>query len=246
MAIDGLVKSASEFVKDTSEFSKSTVDLDARIKSRVAISEAEKAMTTDRSSNTINLDRRLPHSKSNETTIRPELKTEISNSLSSEQKNDLTQKGVSPGMLDKISYSDGVYKIKTDNNRLAEGIHPDTKVPYKTKIVDVLGVKIEGVFPDFKPVFDTQLPEGLIIAKDKAQFEYCTEQLRNAVNINPELRKQFSERQLAQIEKGITPSGFVWHHNEHRGRMELVDFNTHESSHHTGGKAIWGGGSKER
>ena len=70
--------------------------------------------------------------------------------------------------------------------------------------------------------------------------------LKEAVQENPELRKQFSERQLEQIENGNKPSGFIWHHNENRGVMQLVDANTHLENGHTGGKAIWGGGSKER
>ena len=246
MALEGFAKVASEVVKDTSEHSKSTVDLDVRIKARATLSDAEKSMTTDKSSNTIDLDKRITPKKSKETTKRPETKTDISNNLSEAQKNELTQKGVSPGMLDKISYSDGVYKIKTVNSELANQKHPETKVPYKKKIIDVLGTKIEGVFPEFKSKFDVQLPENLIIAKDRAQFEHCNAKLKDAVNKNPELRKQFNERQLAQIEKGITPSGCVWHHNEKRGKMELVDIKTHEISKHTGGKAIWGGGKEWR
>lgn len=246
MGLEGFSKSASEIVKNTSEHSKSTVDLDIRIKARATFSEAEKSMTTDKASSSINLDKRITPKESKETTKSPESKQETNNNLSDAQRNELTQKGVSPGMLDKITYSDGIYKVKTVNSELANQKHPETQVPYKKRILDILGTKIEGIFPEFQSKFDVQLPENLIIARDKSQFDHCNSKLKEAVNKNPELRKQFTERQLAQIENGNTPSGFVWNHNEKRGKMELVDFKTHEISKHTGGKAIWGGGKAWR
>ena len=42
-----------------------------------------------------------------------------------------------------------------------------------------------------------------------------------------------------------TPSGYVWHHNEETGKMQLVKVEDHDRTQggaaHTGGKALWGG-----
>ena len=54
----------------------------------------------------------------------------------------------------------------------------------------------------------------------------------------------FSESQLRQLEKGQTPTGFVWHHDVVPGVMQLVDADIHGKTGHTGGYAIWGRGAK--
>lgn len=192
----------------------------------------------------INVDNRIPHDYQQKADKPSEVVS--LNFLTNSQKSELIQKGFSEGMLDKTTYEDGVYRINTSNSRYAEGKHPDTNIPYKTKNIEVLGNKFEGVFAVFDSKFDAKLPESKIIAKDKVQFEECNKQLKDEIQQNPELRKQFSKRQIEQIEQGKTPSGYVWNHNEIRGKMELVDFKTHELTPHTGGKAIWGGGSKAR
>ena len=48
------------------------------------------------------------------------------------------------------------------------------------------------------------------------------------------------------INDGRKPRGFTWNHNEITGQMDLVDTMIHDRSKHTGGKAIWGGGSAMR
>ena len=226
-----VLSKVSEVSKEVSkESGNSFKDFDRR--KSVLPDVKEKKNTPESNNEKLNIDKRLPlMEKSN---------------LSDAQKTDLNKKGFSKSMFDKTTYKDGVYKVKTDNCKLADQKHPDTKVPFKTKIVDVLGTKIEGVFAQFDSKFDAMLPENKIIASDKAQFAECNAQLKDAISKNPELKKQFSNRQLAQIEQGVTPSGYVWHHNEVRGKMQLVDAKTHATTGHTGGKAIWGGGSEAR
>ncbi len=192
----------------------------------------------------IEVDNRFPHDRPQR--VDKPAEAVNSSNLTNSQKNELSQKGFSEGMFDKTTFKDGLYRINTSNSKYAEGKHPDTNIPYKTKIIEVLGNKFEGVFPVFESKFDAKLPESKIIAKDKTQFEECNKQLKDAIQRNPELKKQFTNRQIEQIEQGKTPSGYVWNHHEIRGRMQLVDFKTHEATPHTGGKAIWGGGSKAR
>ncbi len=162
------------------------------------------------------------------------------------QKNELSKNGMSSSLIEDCKYKDGVYRIKTRNENFADSIHPDSGVQYVRKVVDLFGNKIEGVFPKFKSEFTTYLPDNLLTASDYKQFSYCTAQLQDAIKTNPELKAKFTPRQLKQIEQGKVPGGYVWHHNEEKGKMELVDAKTHDAAKHTGGRALWGGGSSMR
>jgi hypothetical protein len=124
---------------------------------------------------------------------------------------------------------------KLRNGNLAGKKHPVTGVAF-----DVNG------FPIFKPVMEMQLPSRLYKATDKEQFEYATKQLCEGIKSDPKLAAKFSEKQLEQIKGGFTPSGYTWHHHQDIGRMQLVETKVHQATGHTGGKAIWGGGSECR
>lgn len=166
--------------------------------------------------------------------------------LTPEQKKELLQRNMSEGIVKDCSFKDGVYKLKTLCENLDQKIQPESGVPYRKRIVDLNGVKVEGVFPKFDSVFTAQLPVDKLLAKDNVQFKECTNQLQYAIKENPSLKKQFTSRQLEQIANGKVPGGYVWHHNEEVGKMELVDRNKHDLAKHTGGKALWGGGSDYR
>jgi len=143
---------------------------------------------------------------------------------------------------EKISYS-----IHTRNEGLEGDRHPITGVPFERKTVeDADGNEVTGVFPEFDSKFDAQLPEEKLQASDSEQFAECNEQLKAAVENDPELAKQFTSEQLEQIKNGDTPDGYTWHHNEEKGKMQLVDSQTHAQTGHTGGKSIWGGGTENR
>jgi len=241
--IEALSKVAELGKEVSKESGKNFKDFDRR--KSISPDVKEKNNTPESVNKKPNIDKRLPFMEGAERPPTAPDALEKSN-LTDAQKADLSDNGFSKSMFERTTYKEGVYTVKTDNCKLADQKHPDTKVPFKTKIVDVLGTKIEGVFAEFDSKFDATLPENKIIASDKAQFSECNAQLKDAINKNPELRKQFSDRQLAQIEQGITPSRYVWHHNEVRGIMQLVDAETHAATGHTGGKAIWGGGSEAR
>ena len=65
--------------------------------------------------------------------------------------------------------------------------------------------------------------------------------MRDAVANDPELRAQFTEAQLAEIENLKTPTGYTWHHDIEEGVMQLVDQEEHKKTGHTGGRYLWGG-----
>lgn len=139
------------------------------------------------------------------------------------------------------------YDIHTRNESLEGDRHPITGVPFERKTVeDTEGNEVTGVFPVFDSKIDIKLPEDLEQASDKDQFAECNKQLKEAIENDPEFAKQFTEEQLEQIKNGDTPDGYTWHHNEEKGKMQLVDAEIHAKTGHTGGKSIWGGGSDNR
>ena len=144
-----------------------------------------------------------------------------------------------------------IESIKTRNDALENQRHPETDVLFVRKTVELPGgKKIEGVFPVFKSEFDAKISSDKYLNSDKEQFIECNKQLYNAIEANPELKEKFSPDQIAQIKDGIqdgsAPDGYVWNHNEEPGKLQLVDANTHAKTGHTGGRALWGGGSEFR
>lgn len=147
--------------------------------------------------------------------------------------------------LDKCTIDeDGIIYYRTDREDM-EGKTGDNGVKYERKLIDIDGVKIEGVFPVFDSAFDVQLPDELTKESNPKQFKECNEQLKEAIKNDPELRSKFTEEQLQDIEDGVVPEGYVWHHNEEKGKMQLVKVEDHDRTQggaaHTGGKALWGG-----
>lgn len=138
----------------------------------------------------------------------------------------------------------GVYHYKTDRCDL-EGKTSENGIPYERRTVEINGIKIEGVFPKFESIFDTQLnPDKL---KTKVYAKECNAKLKEAIEKNPELKKKFTEEQLKDIAEGRTPTGYVWHHNEEPGKMQLVKREDHDrvigGAAHTGGNSLWGADS---
>ena len=112
-----------------------------------------------------------------------------------------------------------VEKIKCRNEELAGAEHPDTGVPFEKKQVEIDGKSYEVVVPQFESTYDAQLPEDKYKATDREQFKECNSQLKEDVAKNKELKEQFDEEQLEQINDGETPDGYTWHHDAEAGKM---------------------------
>ena len=139
--------------------------------------------------------------------------------------------------------AEGKYHMDTINKELAGKEHKETGVKYVEKTINVDGVEITVVVPEFPSVFDCNIPEGMWEAGDSEIFKKCTEELRDYLNAHPEMKSQFSDQQLEQIMNGEPRiKGYTWHHSEIPGKMQLVETKTHALSAHTGGNAIWCGG----
>lgn len=140
---------------------------------------------------------------------------------------------------------DGVLQIKTINES-KDGIEENSDVKFERNAFEINGVKLEGVFPAFDSKLDVQLPQDMLSETDSKQFKYCNEQLKDTIEKAPDLAEKFSSVQLEQINDLETPDGYTWHHNEELGKMQLVDTDEHQENRHTGGRAVWGGGSESR
>lgn len=156
-------------------------------------------------------------------------------------------KGASTDNIKMTDASDKpVINIVCRNESLAGDCHPVTGVPFEKKIIEIGDDRFEVVVPQFEYDFNATLPEDLRVASDREQFAWCNEKLKEACASNPNLREKFTPEQLEQIENGDRPDGFVWHHAENPGEMQLIKKEDHDQTGHTGGKLIWGGGSENR
>lgn len=148
---------------------------------------------------------------------------------------------------EKADASEKIHRSIICRNKDLEGdVHPITGVPFERKTIEVNGECIDGVFPEFDSFLDVPIPSEMWEDSDKKQFSFAMKKLQEAIDNDPELRGQFTEEQLEQIENGDVPDGCVWHHSENPGELQLIDKDTHDKTGHTGGRAVWGGGSDNR
>lgn len=141
--------------------------------------------------------------------------------LTDDEKQELKDKlGWSDEKLKKCTIDEnGVIHYKTDRSDL-EGKTSENGVPYGRKQIEINGVVIEGVFPKFESVLNTEL--ALDNFKTKVYAKECNVALKGAIKNAPELRKKFTEEQIKDIEEGRTPRGYVWHHSEEPGKCNLL------------------------
>ena len=169
-------------------------------------------------------------------------------SLNSDTKSTLRESGMSESLLEnaRLNKETGIIEIKTLNQNLEGGTHPETGIAYQRMAFNVENHTLEGVFPKFDSCFEVELSKENIKGSDREQFGECNQKLKEAIKTNENLKGNFSSEQLEMIEDGYTPRGFTWHHDIETGKMQLVSTDTHSKTGHTGGKAIWGGGQENR
>lgn len=105
-------------------------------------------------------------------------------------------------------------------------------------------------FPVFEPAVDILMPFNCFSISDQAQFDFCNKSIVARVRIDP----AFGQTLRATVgdaydgsgpRYGRPPKGWVWHHHQDAGRMQLVSKPFHDAVSlgkvkHTGGAAIWG------
>ena len=159
--------------------------------------------------------------------------------------------GLAIGVVDLVDGADIIEaeEIETRNDHLSGYEHPETGVPFVEKTVDLPnGQVVEGTFPVFDETFNVMIAEELYLEGDDVHFEVANDTLYQAIIENPDLANElgFSQAEVQGLANGQTPEGYTWHHNEEPGLLQLVDEESHAQTAHTGGRAIWGGGSENR
>ncbi|MCY7572347.1 HNH endonuclease [Bacillus pumilus] len=119
-------------------------------------------------------------------------------------------------------------KVVIRNGKLAKKKHPKTGVKFTA-----------NGFPVFNSKFNYNLPGLLIKSSNKTQFAKANASLKIGIK-SPKHAKKFTKNQIIDINHNKTPRGYVWHHHENTGRLQLVNKEIHKKTGHTGGRAIWG------
>ncbi|PKG22963.1 HNH endonuclease [Niallia nealsonii] len=155
------------------------------------------------------------------------------------------------GVVDIIDGTDMVEaeEIDTRNDQLNGVEHVETGVSFVEKTVELPnGAEVTGTFPEFESKFSVVLVEEVYLESDSTQFHIANETFYQSIQENPDLAAELnlSPADIQSLENGITLDGYVWHHSEEPGVLQLVDEDIHENTGHTGGRELWGGGSENR
>ena len=139
-------------------------------------------------------------------------------------------------------------EIQSMNMGLVGDVHPITGVPFELSTVEFDGQLVEGAFPVFNSAFETELPGSLYLTTDSMHFRFANVQLAEAIEHQPSLAAELhlTPQQVEDLHNNVTPEGYVWHHHEQPGVLQLVEEDVHNTTAHTGGRFIWGGGSEYR
>ncbi len=103
-------------------------------------------------------------------------------------------------------------------------------------------------FPQFPHVFEATVPRSEYGAGRIAHFKLANKQVlaagREGLMANGLTAKQ-ADAIIEDIKENPTqsPGVWTWHHTEIPGQLVLVPFDIHNPVKHTGGEALWGGGT---
>ena len=98
----------------------------------------------------------------------------------------------------------------------------------------------EKGFPKFKSYSTIKLRRRYWRETRERHFYMANKILYNETQKDARKRKKFTSRQIQELANGITPSGFVWHHHQDAGVLQLVEEKAHSKTYHIGGYTIWG------
>ncbi|UNJ91768.1 HNH endonuclease [Bacillus mycoides] len=123
----------------------------------------------------------------------------------------------------------GPKTIRLRMGELAGDKHPVTGIPYDA----------DG-FPIFKSKGEVTLKETDFKKTRTTHFRRCNKDLYKQIMEDPKLASKFTKEEIELFRIGKTPENYTWHHHQEPGRMQLVDYQIHHDTGHTGGYKIWG------
>ena len=160
----------------------------------------------------------------------------------------VTENGVE--VLKGVAYSDrrrATEGIKTLGKTVVAGsagtnFEKDEDVVVQARKPAFVARQEDASFPQFTPIYEVKLPEELIKASNKKQINYCNHALSKAIQEGEAISDKLALNELDRInlEHGMTPENFVWHHYEIPGVMQLVDEEEHNQVPHMSAKVMWG------
>lgn len=160
---------------------------------------------------------------------------------------------VGVGVLDFIVDTDVVsaeeLEFDTRNGHLEGSTHAVTGVQFaENTVVNDYGSLQTGAFPVFDAAYDATLPPETVQMSDTVHIGIANMQLADAIEANPGLATElgFDAADIEALKSSVTPEGYDWHHHEEAGRMQLIEEEVHSKTGHTGGRAIWAGGTEAR
>jgi len=121
-------------------------------------------------------------------------------------------------------------RLKLGRPGMADRTNQNTKVKFDSK-----------GFPIFKSYYTVKLQCKDYRKSRQRHFDIANKKLYEEICSNRKLRAKFSKKQIIELQKGETPSGYTWHHHQDAGVLELVDSKIHAKTSHVGGYSIWGG-----
>lgn len=156
---------------------------------------------------------------------------------------------VEPWRKARISQVDKGYVARFDTN-LAIPIQSYSSRDSLVTHGSIPGLKVRidsDGFPVFEVGIEVMMPYELFNCSDGVQFRFCNKAVANRVKTDPAFKAALPPdlRQLyTSAFKTNAPSGWVWHHHQDAGRMQLVRGHDHDAVvkwrvSHTGGAAIW-------
>ncbi|TEY02319.1 HNH endonuclease [Campylobacter sp. US33a] len=142
----------------------------------------------------------------------------------------------------KMLYTMNKTGIKDVEDAYIEKLNAKKNTFITSKNASELDVKISKYnMPEFEANFETKVAISDFNKERYVHDKMANMRLKEAITKNDSLKNKFSPRQLEQIENGITPDGYTWHHdgNPPPGRLQLVDTSLHNAVRHTGGYSLW-------
>ncbi len=142
----------------------------------------------------------------------------------------------------KMLYTMNKTGIKDVEDAYIEKLNAQKNTFITSKNANELGVKISKYnMPEFEANFETKVAVSDFNKERYIHDKMANMRLKEVIAKNESLRNKFNTRQLEQIENGITPDGYTWHHdgNPPPGRLQLIDTSLHNAVRHTGGYSLW-------
>lgn len=117
------------------------------------------------------------------------------------------------------------------NVKLAGQRHPETGIVFDTKGFPIF---------DNVAVFDMRLSRELALGLESdAHKAASTRMVAEAMKGNSQLAAKFTDTQIAAINAGKARiPGYIWHHHQDIGRMQLVPKDIHKYTGHVG-ENLW-------